>query len=135
MNLSLLSEINWAVGASLEATVLCLAWRRKLAPQLPFFVAYLVLLVANECIMFVIFKTSGFTSRTSLFCYWTLQALLLSLRATVVYEICRNVLGPFAGIWRLVSRSLFAIAAVLGLAVVTSSRAELQYLGSAILAG
>jgi hypothetical protein len=134
VNLSFTTLLIWWSAIFLEFVVLGLAWQRKLARRLPFLVVYLSLLLANEFIMFCIFRATGINSRVSFYAYWTLQALLVAFRAIVVYEVCRSVLSPFAGVWRAVNPVLCGIAGLLLFGAVVSPRGA-HYRGSvAILA-
>ncbi len=135
MSLPILTRMNWWLGIPLEVGILCLAVRRGLAKRLPFFVGYLSLLVANEIVMFGIYRIDGVNSKTYLYAYWVLQAFCISLRATVVYEICRSILSPYAGIWRTVDRLLLAIAVVLLAAGVMSARTGPYHFTNAVLTG
>ncbi len=133
VHLSSSALATWCLAIFLEVIVFVLALRWKAAKELPFFVAYLGLLLVNEAILFGTYEIAGFYSRTSLYVYWTMQALCISLRAIVVYEICRRILSPFAGIWRALKPLLIGLAALLlGLAVL-SSRGRPYHLTNAIL--
>lgn len=135
VNLSFPTLLIWWAAIFLEFAVLGLALRRKLAQQLPFLVVYLSLLLANEFIMFSIYRAAGINSKASVYTYWTLQALLVSARAIVVYEICRTILSPFFGIWRLIKPFLAGLAAVLvGFAGVASGAGPYHFT-NAVLSG
>jgi len=125
--------MNWWLGFLLEVGVLCWALRRGLAKRLPFFVGYLSLLVANEIIMLGLYRTTGLNSRSYFYAWCLLQFLCITLRAVLVYEICQNILSPFAGVWRLVSGLLFAIASVLGAGILIAARGAPQYITDAIV--
>lgn len=127
--------MNWAFGVLLEVAVLCWALWRGLAKRLPYFIGYLSLLVANEIIMFGSYRIEGFSSKTYLYTYWVLQAFCISLRSIVVYEICRSILSPYAGIWRMADRLLLAVAVVLLAASVMSARTGPYHFTNAVLTG
>ena len=120
MHISFPALLQWGLGAALEAAILILALRRKLGQHLPFFVAYLSVLVSAELIMFGVYRIAGFASKTSFYSFWGLQSAFLLLRALVVYEICRSILSAFEGVWRLVKPILLAIGGVLLVAVLIS---------------
>lgn len=133
VSLPSLTLMNWWLGFLLEVGVLCWALWRGLAKRLPFFVGYLSLLVANEIIMFGIYRIAGLHSRTYFYAWCLLQFLCITLRAVLVYEVCQNILSPFAGVWRLVSGLLFAIASVLGTGILIAARGAPHYITTAIL--
>jgi hypothetical protein len=133
VSLSLLSVVNWWSATFLEVGVLGLAWKRKLASQLPFFFGYLSLLVVNEVVMFCTYRIAGIHSKTYLYAYWIIQVLCISARAIVVYEVCQSILSPFSGIWRLVSRSLFGMVGILGIVILIAGHRASDHIMSAIL--
>lgn len=130
-----MSLVHWIFGTLLEATVLFLALRRRVGRQLPFLVAYLSILVAAEPIMFGVYRIAGFNSRISFYSFWVLQSLFLLLRALVVYEICRSILSPFEGVWRLAKPLLLLIGAVLLVAMLIPMRGAPLNIESAIPMG
>jgi hypothetical protein len=103
----------WSVAILLEMVVFALALRRDLHRRLPLFTVYLFLLIANEVIAVSVYTVAGFTSHTSFVVAWSLQALLLSARALVVYEICRNLLWRRLGVWRVYRPILIGAGVVL----------------------
>lgn len=127
-----LALTNWWLGVLIEVGVLCWALWRGLAKRLPFFVGYLSLLVANEIIMFGVYRITGLHSRTYFYAWCLLQVLCITLRAVLVYEVCQNILSPFAGVWGLASRLLFVIASVLGTGILIAVRSAPDYITAAI---
>ena len=133
MFVSSLDLANWWSAIFFEITVLGLAWKRNLFSQLPFLFGYLVLLVVNEALMFGMYRIAGYSSQAYLYSYWLLQVICISLRAVVVYELCQNILSPFAGVWRIVSRFLFLIAGILVAAVLIAARGKAYHITRAVL--
>lgn len=113
MAFSYLDWFYWIAAASLETIVFALAIRRKLFQRLPFFTAYLGLLLANDFGLWFVYKLAGFRSLISFDSYWTIEALLVIARALAVYNISQWLLHSYAGVWRLAKPFLGAIAAVL----------------------
>jgi len=113
VNLPALSLAHWAVSALLEAALLVLAWQRRLGERLPVFVVYLAVLVSNEVAMFELYRIVGFRSKVFFYAYWGTQGLFLLLRALVVYEVCRSILSPLEGVWRLAKPFLAMMGCVL----------------------
>jgi hypothetical protein len=130
-----LSLLKFWPGVLLEASVLGLACKRKLGSRLPFFVGYLSVLVVSEFIMAGIYRTAGLNSEIYFYTYWAIQALCVSLRAIVVYEICRKILSPFTGIWRLVNPILLMIAGALIVDGGISARGQRYFFTTAVLNG
>ena len=122
MNLPLLSLANWGLAVSLEGAVLVLALKRKLPQRFPFFVGYLAALVISDLVGLGIYQILGFRSKSSFYFYWSLQAVFILLRAAVVYEICRSILLPLEGVWRLAKPLLAMLGCVLLAGMVISTR-------------
>lgn len=123
MGFSLFDSVYWATTVFLEVAVFCLALRRRLFGRLPFFTLYLGLVVADEALLWLTYRLIGIRSRISFDIYWTSQAFLVLSRAVVVYEICRALLLPFAGIWRLCRPLLVGLGLILvGSALATARR-------------
>lgn len=133
MGLSLSESVHWALTAVLEAGVVLLALRRHLFRQLPFLTLYLLVLVLNEAVMWSFYRFTGFQSYASFSAYWTMQAVQVTGRAIVVYEICRFLLQDYTGIWRLCRPFLLTLAAALVADAVFSARASSHGIATAIL--
>lgn len=121
--MSSFEAVRWAMSFLIEAVILVLALRRKTFRQLPFFATYLALLLISEAVRWLVFGFTGIGSRVSFDAYWTTQVLLVLCRAAVVYEICRVLLSPYTGIWKLCRPLLITLGLVLaGSAVATARR-------------
>lgn len=130
-----LTLLNWSFVVVLEIGVLVLSLRRGLAQRLPGFVGYACALVANELITLCVYRIYGLNSEAYFYCYWILQALLFSLRAVVVYEICRAILSPFVGVWNLTKPALLAIGVVLAAIAGLSAQHGRYFFTTAVLNG
>lgn len=113
MGMSLSDKFQWAAGALLQLTVLFLALRRRLFGRQPFLTLYLCLLIVEQIVMAVVYAALGVRSYISFYTFWALQAVLVSFRGSAVYEVCRILLAPFAGVWKLSRSVLLLIAAIL----------------------
>lgn len=133
MGLSLFQSTQWAIGSLLEAVILFLAFRNGALKRLSFFTAYLGLLVASEIVRWLVFKVVGISARFSFDAYWTTQALLVLFRAAVVYEICRVLLSPYAGIWKLCRPLLIALGLVLAGSAAATSRQRVHPISATTL--
>ena len=122
MNLSALSLAHWAFAACIETGVLILALRRRVIQRLPFFVLYLSVLVANELVFFVVYQTAGFSWRGYFYAFWSAQTVFILLRAAVVYEVCRSILCPYEGVWRLAKPLLMTTGGILLAVMLFSAR-------------
>lgn len=127
--------LNWSFVVVLEISVLALSLRRGLARRLPGFVGYARALLANELITLYVYRVYGLNSEAYFYCYWILQALLFSLRAVVVYEICKVILSPFAGVWKLTKPALLAIGALLAALAGLSAQHGRYFFTTAVLNG
>lgn len=108
-----LEILRWVLGALFELVVLILALRHRVFERLPFFTAYLGLLVVGEGVGALTYGLAGVRSHAAFFIFWGLQALLLITRGAVVFELCRTLLGPYAGVWRFCRGFLIAVAVFL----------------------
>ncbi len=133
MGFSLFESVRWAATAFIEVVVLTLALRQKLFQRLPVFTVYLCVLVANEVILFLTYRFTGITSFTSFYVYWTMQAIQVSARALVVYEICRELLSPYAGVWRLSRPLLILLGLTLAGSAVTTARRQVHPISATTL--
>ncbi len=97
----------------LEVAVAVLAVRQGLYRRLPVFTAYLISVVVVEIIRLSIIAKLGFNSKPYFWSYWLTQGFFITLRAVVVCEICRKVLGQNLGIWRLCKIILCGVAGIL----------------------
>ena len=101
------------VVLSVEGVVCGMALWRGLYNRLPFFTAYLSAVFICDVLRFSVIFTFGPRSMTEFTLYWTTQWILVLLRASVVYEICRQMLGAYPGVWRLCNLILGLAAFVL----------------------
>lgn len=113
MLLNLLHNGRWIAAVLLEFAVAVLAVRHGLFRRLPIFTAYLISVVVVEIIRWTLILELGFKSNAYFWCYWLTQAVLLSLRGLVVFEICRKALGQNIGIWHLCRIVLCGVAGIL----------------------
>ncbi|HEY4739471.1 MAG TPA: hypothetical protein VIH76_02630 [Candidatus Acidoferrales bacterium] len=104
---------RWIAAVLLELTVALLAVRHGLLRRLPIFTVYLISVVLAEVIRWILILELGFNSKSYFWCYWLSQAVLLSLRGLVVFEICRKALGQNIGIWQLCRIILCGVAGIL----------------------
>jgi hypothetical protein len=101
--------------APLEVGVCALALVRRLWRTLPFFTAYLVLMVVIESARIVVMLESGPSSRLYAWTYWMTQPLMVLARAAALADVCRAALSAYTGIWQL-ARYLLAGATTVMLA-------------------
>ena len=133
MGLSLIESVHWTATAFIEVVVLALALRRKLFDRLPVFTIYLCILVANEAVISLTYSLAGITSYTSFYVYWTMQAVQVSFRAIVVYEICREILFPYTGVWKLCRPLLILLGLVLAGGTAATARQRVHPISATTL--
>lgn len=133
MGLTFLSSVHWAVTSFIEVMVLFLALRHRFFSRLPIFTTYLSLLVINEGVLLLAYELTGIASHVSFYVYWVMQAAQIAVRTMVVYEICRILLSPYAGVWRLSRPLLIAIAVALVTAAIIISGRSAYALAATIL--
>lgn len=133
MYLSGAQDAGWLAGFFLELCVCALATLRGLFRRLPFFFGYLVLVVSTEAAIWLTYYFAGMQSLGAFWIYWTTQAVLLVARAAVIAEICRKILRPYPGIWKLCRGVLIAIGAILVTGAAVAARHSGAYIHSIIL--
>lgn len=133
MGLTFLSSVHWAITSFIEVVVLFLSLRHRFFRRLPIFTAYLCLLVINEGILLLAYELTGINSHVSFRVYWLMQAAQIMARAMVVYELCRNLLSPYAGVWRLCRPVLIAVATALVTSAIIISGRSAYALAATIL--
>lgn len=133
MGLSFSDSAHWMVTTVIEAVVLSLALRRNLFDRLPVFTIYLCTVVANEAIIWLTYSFTGIRSHTSFYVYWTMQAIQVSIRAVVVYEICRELLSRYTGIWKLCRPLLILLGVGIASSAAVMVRQQVHPLSSTIL--
>jgi hypothetical protein len=119
--MSLFDKLQWVIGALIELAALFLALRRKLTVRQPLFITYLILLIVEQVVMTIVYAAFGIRSYVSFYTFWGLQALLVSSRGSAVYEVCRVLLAPFLGVWKLCRRALLGFATILSAAAVLAA--------------
>lgn len=101
------------VVLTVEGVVCGMAWWRGLFLRLPLFTVYLSAVVLCDVLRFSVIFTLGPRSKAEFILYWTTQWILVLLRAAVVYELCKQMLGAYPGVWRLCIMILCLAAMVL----------------------
>jgi hypothetical protein len=113
----------WGLNALTRTALFFLLLVRKDYKEFPAFFSYISADSLQSFILFVSYRKFGYAS-TSIISFriaWGTQAVVLTVRALAVAEICRHLLGRYRGIWELAWRILFAIAgAVLLYASITA---------------
>lgn len=121
MPFSVEEYVVWALGTLLLGACLALLGRRRLHRQLPVFTAYIAAVLLADLLAWWTYHRLPRGSLEVFYLHWSIEAVLISLRALVVAEICRRVLLPFPGVWALARILLLAIAGLLlGIAAVSA---------------
>lgn len=101
--------------APADAVVCALALVRRLWRFLPYFMAYLVLLVLIEGARSAVILARGVNSPIYAWTWWMTQPVLILARGAGLVDVFRAALGMYAGVWRF-ARALLALAAAFMLA-------------------
>jgi hypothetical protein len=112
LGFSITQSLLWAATFGMEAVLLVLLIVRKQYREYPFFSTYILGVLLQSAVLFLSYWRWGFDSLISVRIAWISQGLALSLRALVVMELCRRLVGPYRGIWALTWRILLACSAV-----------------------
>lgn len=117
MHLTPFEVFRYSGAIALEAGVFALAVHRRLHRRLSLFLPYFGALLASEIARWVPIFIWGLASKQAFWTYWTTQTVLIVLRGSIVFEICRYVLAPYTGVWRLTRGILIFVA---GLVIVSA---------------
>ena len=120
-------KVLWGVSFFLNTGLLALLVYGKKHRVLPFFVLYLLLNFLQAIVLFGAYQAWGFFSREGIRIAWTTQGLVSLARTAAVAEICYLVLAKFRGIWRLAWRLLTAVATLVALNTMATSRGSWQF--------
>lgn len=112
LGLSLTENLLWIVTFGMEAGLLLLLISRKQHREFPFFSAYLSGVLLQTALLFASYSLWGFDSRISVRVAWISQGFVTLLRALVVVELCRRLVGPYRGVWALTWRVLLSCACI-----------------------
>src|SRR5690348_16672949 len=96
----LISNLIWLLGPAGNLVVLVVMLRRRMVREFPFFFSYLTFHIIEALVTLLIYMHFGRKSWEYLYAYWTVQAIGLSLRFGVIYEIFSHVLRPYEGLRR-----------------------------------
>lgn len=110
MTVQQLSQLVAAAVGPAELAICVLALVRRLWRFLPYFVAYLVLLVLIEGARWWAVWVFGGESHAYSWMYWMTQPVLILARAAALADVCRAALGPYRGLWKF-ARPLLLLAA------------------------
>ena len=112
LGLSITQSFLWAATFGVEAALLVLLILRKQYREFPFFSAYILGVLLQSVLLFSSYWTWGFNSLISSRIAWISQGIIILLRALVVMELCRRLVGQYRGIWALIWRVLLACSAI-----------------------
>ena len=100
----------WAMNTGVEVFLLVLLIARKNYRAYPYFAFYLFVNLALSILLFSFYRRWGFSTSSSWFFAWGMQAVAICARALAVAEVCRHLLARYLGIWALAWRVQLACA-------------------------
>jgi hypothetical protein len=100
----------WWSALGFEITLLVLACIRGVWWRLPFFTAYVTLLLMGSLGMQIVYLNFGYRSVSYYYAVWLTIGVDVLARSLVVAELCRYGLRPYRGIWALTWRALAVLA-------------------------
>jgi hypothetical protein len=134
MHLTLPESLLWGLGIGLKFLLCALVFYRRLFRRLPFFSLYVVFLVVEVTVVWLVYREWGYRSILAWYTYWFASVVVLVARALVVAELCGTSLGAYPAIWPLVRKILIFIAVVaLSYAAVTAFRTSSSPLATFVL--
>jgi hypothetical protein len=96
----------WILNTTLEVLVLFIIFYRKSQQRLPFFTAYVFLVLLQDALVYLIYRHWGYQSLIGFRLAWSLQLTVTCARALSIAEVARLILKRFRGIWGLAWRLL-----------------------------
>jgi hypothetical protein len=115
--------VLWCVSLLFQVTVFTYLLFSRKSRAYPGLTAYLGMNIFQSVFLYAIYIKWGFGTAPTKRPAWISQIPVLSMRAWAVADICRLLLNPYAGIWRLAWRILALLASglVLG-SILTAGR-------------
>jgi hypothetical protein len=104
--------LSWST-LSIEIVLCGFVFGRKLQRILPFFSAYVCVLLAGTIGVWLTYEYFGFNSPTSYYAFWGSILVDAAARSLAIAELCRYGLRTYRGIWALVWRGLTALSVLL----------------------
>jgi hypothetical protein len=101
--------LSW-LTVTFEVGLCGLVFANRVQRVLPFFAAYISVVLANTVGVWLVYHTFGFHSLASYSCYWTSALLNAGVRSLAIAELCRYKLRVYQGIWGLVWRLLAVVS-------------------------
>jgi hypothetical protein len=108
---SFLWHYLWIALYALQAVIVIVMIRRRLAREFPMFLSYTIFAIVNEAILFILDHSTAVSPEQYWVAYWIGSALSIALRFAVVSEIFSHVFSPYPALGQL-SRILFRWSAV-----------------------
>lgn len=112
LGLSTTQSVLWAATSGAEAGLLVLLILRKQYREFPFFFAYILGVLLQSALLLFSYWSWGFNSHIGSRIAWISQGIVILLRALVVMELCRRLVGPYRGVWALTWRVLLTCSAI-----------------------
>jgi hypothetical protein len=101
--------LSW-LAVAFEVVLCGLVFANKVQRVLPFFSAYISVLLANTVGVWLVYQAFGFHSQAAYYWFWTSLLLNAAMRSLAVAELCRYKLRVYRGIWGLIWRLLVGIS-------------------------
>ena len=86
-----------------------MVWRRFYRSHLALFL-YAILALGQSLLAYEVYRTWGIRSVLAAQVIWSSQVVLIGARSAAVFEVARQVLESYAGIWRMGRRLIMAVA-------------------------
>jgi hypothetical protein len=118
-----ITNITWAATSACEIVLIAaMVWRRFYRSH-PAFFLYMILALCQSVLGFEVYRIWGFDNIVAARIIWSSQVILICARGAAVFEIARQVLTVYAGIWKMSRRLMIAVACiVVGYSLLFSGR-------------
>jgi hypothetical protein len=118
-----ITNITWAATSACEIVLIAVMVRRQFYRSHPAFFLYLILALCQSVLGFEVYRIWGFDNIVAARIIWSSQVILICARGVAVFEIARQVLTVYAGIWKMSRRLMIALACiVVGYSLLFSGR-------------
>ncbi len=118
----------WVLSTVLNAVLFALVLWRGVCRRLPFFSAYVAVVLFGGLLRWAVYRQAGYGSQMAWYVGWITQAGMFLARSLAVVELCWQSLRPYRGIWALTWRLLLVIALLLAINAALDARGDAHWI-------
>jgi hypothetical protein len=107
-----ITNVTWAVTSACEVALIAVMVRRRFYSSHFAFFLYLILALGQSILGYELYRVWGMQNPMTAWVIWSSQVVLVYARGAAVFELARQILQNYRGIWRLSRRVMIAVAAL-----------------------